>query len=240
MPPLPSPTPEELTLLRRRAGEGDRSSQARLCYIHAKGLGTPRDTAAARYWFRKAAEQGESTAQYNLAISLYYGTGGPVDRREATVWFRKAAAQGLPQARKIIESNYATVTQDESAPSDFLLAVFAEPNRPASSSPLSVSVPPPEETTYVMTHGASNESLLAAAEAGDVYSQFLLSARLRAGQAGPRDRKQGVYWLIRAAAGGHPEAQRIYARGLSFGGLLVLYVRRKRRRGVPSDPGANL
>ena len=169
MPPFH--TPEELSRLRQKADEGDRSAQAWLGYIHSKGLGIPRDGVAAEYWFRRAAEQGEPSSQYNLAISLYYGTGDRRDRREASVWFRKAADQGLPVAIKIIESNFTSLSREIWAPTDFI-----ETGR---SGNLSLSVAPPTETSYTMVRDADVPTLRRSAEEGEVHAQFLLSGRYR-------------------------------------------------------------
>lgn len=68
---------------------------------YTRGIGTPRDMAAARRWFRQAADAGNAHAQFNLGVLYASGAvaDGTPDMAAARPWFEAAAAQGHPQAQ---------------------------------------------------------------------------------------------------------------------------------------------
>jgi TPR repeat protein len=69
-------------------------AQLRLAHLYERGLGTPKDLAAAAKWFRKSAEQGNVTAEAHLGRLYRLGAGVPKDGAQAARWSMKAASQG--------------------------------------------------------------------------------------------------------------------------------------------------
>lgn len=77
------------------ASQGLPIAQYRLSKLHEKGLGLPRDLAAARQWTEKAAEGGNVAAMHDLAVYYADGEGGPQSYARAAEWFRKASEYGV-------------------------------------------------------------------------------------------------------------------------------------------------
>ena len=63
-----------------------------------KGLGVPKDCAAAVEIYRKYAETGNPSAMFHLGNCLESGAGIKADPEAARDWWRKAAAAGHMQA----------------------------------------------------------------------------------------------------------------------------------------------
>jgi hypothetical protein len=74
------------------AGEaGDATAQTYVGEIYERGLGRPRDYAAAALWYRKAADQGHPRAQLRLGTLYEKGLGVERDPVKALDLYRKAA-----------------------------------------------------------------------------------------------------------------------------------------------------
>lgn len=72
-----------------------------------RGLGGPKDAAAARKWWEQAAAQGSRNAMYNLGVAWADGSGGPADPTRALHWYEKAAAAGERDAvRQVGDAHY--------------------------------------------------------------------------------------------------------------------------------------
>lgn len=82
-------------LMKRSADAGEPAAQYRLGKLHEKGLGVPRDYAAARKWTESAANGGNIRAMHDLAVFYAQGDGGPQSYAAAVNWFRKAAEFGV-------------------------------------------------------------------------------------------------------------------------------------------------
>ena len=88
--------------------QGNPAAQFIIGYMHASGLGVPRDDAAAANWFREAAERRHAEAQFNLGVMYGHGRGVPRDDVEAAAWYRRAAEQGLAAAQSSLGTAYRT------------------------------------------------------------------------------------------------------------------------------------
>lgn len=89
---------EALTALTRSAELGYQLAMYDLAVAHERGLGTPRDDAAARHWLERAAATGHVAALERLTdIYLTGGLGVSADAMAAEAWAEKAwrARQGL-------------------------------------------------------------------------------------------------------------------------------------------------
>lgn len=82
-------------LIRKAAEQGLPAAQYRLAKLHEKGLGVPRDLAAARTWTERAATGGNIKAMHDIAVFNADGEGGPQSYARSAEWFRKAAEYGV-------------------------------------------------------------------------------------------------------------------------------------------------
>ena len=86
--------PEELTLLRKAAEDGNPEAQGQLGTLLALGEVVPQDLDGALKWLKAAAGKEDLTAMFNLGIIYEQGLGVSCDIEEAGIWFWKAAARG--------------------------------------------------------------------------------------------------------------------------------------------------
>ena len=89
-----------ITALKKKAEQGNASSQISLGFRYLTGQGIPQDYKEAVKWYRKAAEQGHADAQHQLGFMHDKGEGIPRDYIEAHKWFSLAAAEGDEVATK--------------------------------------------------------------------------------------------------------------------------------------------
>lgn len=82
-------------LIRQSAQQGLPVAQYRLAKLHEKGLGVPRDLAAARTWTERAARGGNTRAMHDLAVFYADGEGGAQSYASAAEWFGKASEFGV-------------------------------------------------------------------------------------------------------------------------------------------------
>lgn len=86
--------PNDATVTRETAEQGDASAQLSLGLLYYEGKGVPQDYAHAIVWIRKAALQGNAEAQATLGGVYELGKGVDQDGAEAAAWYRMAAEQG--------------------------------------------------------------------------------------------------------------------------------------------------
>ncbi|MEM1151093.1 MAG: peptidoglycan-binding protein [Pseudomonadota bacterium] len=86
---------EGARLIQQSAREGLPIAQYRLSKLHEKGLGVPRDLAAARRWTERAANGGNVRAMHDLAVFYADGEGGDQSYAKSVEWFSKAAEFGV-------------------------------------------------------------------------------------------------------------------------------------------------
>ncbi|KAB2936527.1 MAG: sel1 repeat family protein [Candidatus Contendobacter sp.] len=89
------------------AENGHAPSQFRLGALYRLGLGVPRNTRLAVYWFEKAARQDDVGGQYWLAESYRRGAGVPVSPELAFDWFHRLAERGYAPAQYQVALAYA-------------------------------------------------------------------------------------------------------------------------------------
>jgi hypothetical protein len=91
--------PNDATVKREAAEQGNVSAQFALGFLYYKGAGVPQDYAQAAAWYRKAAEQGNAEAECELGVLYYKGDGVLQDYAQAAAWYRKAAEHGNAKAQ---------------------------------------------------------------------------------------------------------------------------------------------
>ena len=100
-------TPEEISVINKRAQCGDAEAQCELGVCYLLGKGVERDYERAIKWFYAAAVQGVIAAQYNLGVIFELGLGVAKDEEGALKWFLKAAEQGTAAAQYKLWDFYA-------------------------------------------------------------------------------------------------------------------------------------
>lgn len=69
-----------------------------------QGVGTPKDTEKAVYWFRKSAEMGYSKSAYALALEYAMAEFMPFDAENAKKWAKIALDMGDERGQKILDA----------------------------------------------------------------------------------------------------------------------------------------
>ena len=91
---------------KRKAEQGDASSQMVLGICFKDGKGTTQDYQQAVYWFEKAAKQGLSEAQVLLGDCYRYGTGVEKDSLKAYQLYETAVMCGASMALDAMGDSY--------------------------------------------------------------------------------------------------------------------------------------
>ncbi|WP_417841608.1 tetratricopeptide repeat protein [Terasakiella sp.] len=78
------------------ANKGNASSQHMLGLMYSDGLGTPKKTLKAKYWYEKAAEQDHHLSLFNLGVMYLYGEHIPKDPGKALALFNRGYELGSP------------------------------------------------------------------------------------------------------------------------------------------------
>lgn len=92
--------------LRELAEKGQPQAQVDLGLLYAKGIGVPKDYAAAMQWFQRAAEQDAPRALYLVGVMYERGFGVPRNYDSALNWYRRAAAKNAPLAELALARFY--------------------------------------------------------------------------------------------------------------------------------------
>lgn len=88
----------------KAAQAGDPLAVASLASLLDRGLGGPRDAAAAAAWIRHGAKTGDAASMTRYAERLRQGIGVERDAGMSVAWLRKAAALGDVEARMMLAS----------------------------------------------------------------------------------------------------------------------------------------
>ncbi len=100
--------PLNITLITRRAEQGDVKSQVALGMAYANGTGRlDKDPSKAKEWLELASMKGDSVAQYELGKIFYTGVGAEQDYFNAHGWWLESAAQGNQDAEQKIGYLYS-------------------------------------------------------------------------------------------------------------------------------------
>ena len=102
-----APVEDEITKLRRLAGQGEATAQLKLGDCYADGEGVSKDEVEAVKWYRMAAGQGNAEALFNLGFSYARGNGVSKDETEAVKWYKMAAERGNAIAQRDLGYCYA-------------------------------------------------------------------------------------------------------------------------------------
>ena len=196
-----------LNLAKPRAEKGDPSAQTLIAEIYSRGLGVPKDPAAAAKWYGEAAEQNVPEAQFRYALILIDGTQGKKDLARARELMKAAADAG----NSLAQFNYAQmiVDRDDSPTGMAEAAIYYEK---AARSGLA-------DAEYAMgqirLNGADGKApdlaaarkwlTLAAERNFDAAQVELATLLVQARNAA--DEKNGFTWMKRAAEGGNVAAQ---------------------------------
>ena len=160
-----------------------------------------------------AAEAGDAEAQYNLGMRYIIGRDVAPDDRQAVMWLQKAAEQGNVAAQYNIGNMYE---QGKGVIPDIAKALmwYRKAAEQGHKWVHHNQQTPGNETGY--------DSLVVAAELGDVMAQFYLGVMYYGGnEYVDQNIEQAVVWFHKAAEQGHARAQYylgwIYSTGV--GGL---------------------
>lgn len=172
--------------IKMSAEKGYLEAQNRFGYFYSEGLGVPRNDNIAHYWYLKAAKGGLAKAQYNVAQDYYLGLGVEKNENTALLWYKKSAKGGFKQSQEIL-TKLASEKPSKKLENQQILK--SDINKPANKNQAMNS-------TEAFVQNKKN------AEAGDMNAQYELGqAYLKMG-----NEKEGVKWIERAAAKGHPKA----------------------------------
>ena len=97
---------QDIQRLEKKAQKGNVESQVQLGNCYIQGIGVPKDTLKAIYWYERAAKQGEASSQYVLGRCYAEGLGVLQDATKAVYWYERAALQGFALAQNNLGSCY--------------------------------------------------------------------------------------------------------------------------------------
>lgn len=165
-------------------------------------------TKAAPEELRDAAERGDVVAQFELAQQL--------SGAEAFDWYLRAARQDHIRAQLIVAEAYldgacCPISQTEACR---WLERAAELGASEAQDRLETLLPS-DDPEPSPAPDAEFESLVAAAQAGDVEAQYHLATQYYHGEGLPRDPAAALGWFQQAASQGDADAQ--FSLGLMYG-----------------------
>ena len=206
---MPQARPEQdISKIRKTAGQGDVAAQLRLGTMFEFGLGgLPQDYTQAFYWYQIAAEQGSAMAQNQLGLWYANGQGVQQNNKLAFDWTKKAAEQGVAGALSRLGNMYNEgngVAQDDTQAVEWLQKAAKQGNAEAQ---LHLG------RKYANGKGVAQDDKQAAvwirkaAEQGLVMAQCNLGVMYFLGRGVPQDYKQAVDWYRKAAEQGDTDAQ---------------------------------
>jgi TPR repeat protein len=210
-------TPQETAArFRRKAQNGDVSSQFNLGAIYHLGIGVDEDFNLALLWYGRAAAHRFAPAQNNLAIMHKRGLGVKTDNAEASRLLKLSAAQGYALA----QTNILGLTHDKAEQIRWDDSV-AELEDTLAQYKLGVAYAAGDEITQNIPE-ALRWLKLAASQNIQVSSgaQLLLGDIFFLGTQVNKDYKEAVHWYELAAYHGTAEAQfklgKCYENGLGM------------------------
>jgi TPR repeat protein len=103
----PQATEDALTVLRRKANQGDVPAQLELGRRHAESDGMLTNTTEATRWYAQAAQAGDREGQFRYGQALLKGAGVVQDYQTALDWLKRAAEQNHGKAQQILGQMYS-------------------------------------------------------------------------------------------------------------------------------------
>lgn len=201
---------------KKAAERGSADAQVALGNCYVDGLGVGKDLGEAMFWFGKAAAQGDEGSMAYLAkvlpeaakqgdpysqnaLGLCYlnGSGVTKDETEAVKWFRKAAEQEYAEAQNYLGECYVRGTGVEKDTEMALECFFNAMDQGHSKA---------KDSYMSLRHEL--------AENGDADAQYFLGVLYWQGmtltdntQVPEKNTKEGMKWLLKAAAQNNSGAQ---------------------------------
>lgn len=154
---------------------------------HVKGTTVRKDFHEAVKWLQKSADMGYAKAQFSLSIRYMLGQGVKKNYKKAFGWLKKAADQGLVEAQYGVGLRYywgQGTTKDSAKAMDWLAKAAQQGHK-----------------------GAEYQLDFIKAQEDDLSAQYRLSKKYRDGSGVDKDNKKEIFWLEKAAKGGHVKAQ---------------------------------
>ncbi|MVA98512.1 sel1 repeat family protein [Nitratireductor sp. CAU 1489] len=202
-----------------RAEDGDPAAQALVAEILARGLGLPRDPAAAARWYGEAAKAGIAEAQFQYALVLSDGKYAGPDPDRAFELMKAAADAG----NRLAMFNFAQMLINREGGEAGLAKAVSYYEKAAEA-----GLP---DAQYAMAQLYANgvggrprdeararEYLVLAARQNYDTAQLDLATWLVEGRGGKRDYEAGFGWMKRAAESGNVAARnrlaKLYVHGL--------------------------
>eukprot|EP00927_Polykrikos_kofoidii_P039088 TRINITY_DN33517_c0_g1_i1.p1 TRINITY_DN33517_c0_g1~~TRINITY_DN33517_c0_g1_i1.p1 ORF type:complete len:1444 (-),score=244.59 TRINITY_DN33517_c0_g1_i1:153-4484(-) len=211
---------EALQWLHKAASGSLPQAQATLAGMYEKGApGITKDEAKAADWYTKAGIQGHADSLASLAVMRATGRGVKQSQSEANKLYEKAAAQGHGSSQAnlglVYRNGWGVTRNDKKAANLFLKA--AEQDVGLAQFHLAAMLDSHQENEGVGlmkndTEAASWYKKVATTESQDAQAFSAAEAQYRLGQmfvegrGVPRNRKQALRWLTKAADEGHPRA----------------------------------
>lgn len=181
-------------LYKQAAGLGQAKAALYLADMNHKGIGMPKDMAAARRWYQRASDLGDADATTKIGWLYYSGEGGEKNFAEALRWYLKGAEQGSAAAMYNVGVVYAN---GDGVPADPGLARQwyqkaadkGEKNAIAKLARMPPAAPALQQAAQTASQPAAGEA---------EYQQGL---KFHFG-----DKAKAFEWYTKAAALGHPQA----------------------------------
>lgn len=191
-----------------RAENGDPAAQTLVAELLARGLGVPRDEAAAAGWYHKAAEAGVPEAQFQYALMLLDGRFVAENREEAYALMQAAADAG----NRLAQFNFAQMLVDREPGGAGITKALPYYERAAETGLADAQYAMAQ--IYANGVGGKRQDdtearrwLLRAAQQNFDTAQLDLATWLVEGRGGARDYESGFRWMKRAADGGNVAAR---------------------------------
>ncbi|HBC52981.1 MAG TPA: hypothetical protein DCZ06_01850 [Alphaproteobacteria bacterium] len=217
----------------RAAQAGQIGAAVNLAFMYLDGTGVPQDVRKAADWFRLAARQGHALASYNLGVLYDRGWGVVRDPRRAQDLYIQADRLGLTLAdtrlaRLSMEPPELVIPAQDNPVLSAVETVSADPVMDrwrTSKFQIEALAADPQALRELLLAGrtaylqgeflAAAEKWYRAAEAGDPDAQYGLGQLYMRGQGVDQDSKLAYFWLSRAVASGHMEANGVLQELLS-------------------------
>ncbi|OLP61162.1 enhanced entry protein [Xaviernesmea oryzae] len=191
-----------------RAQKGDPAAQTLVAELFANGLGVPRNTKNAAFWYEQAANAGDPVSMFKFSLMLMEGRDVARDRKRSEELMRDAADLGNGSA----QFNYAQLLVSDMPGEKGLKAALPYYEKSAEKGIADAQYALAQ--IYMNVEGISDDKratarswLLRAAAAGFDTAQLDAGIWLIDGLGGDRNLEEGFRWMRLAAQNGNIIAQ---------------------------------
>ncbi len=184
---------------RLAAMAGDPEGECDLAYAYWEGEGVEVNTEEALQWFERAAAKGNAEAQFRLGHSYGHGVRVPADLDRGTAWLEKAAMAGHPWAGNSAEAIYACAAgRDLETQGEGFRLCLSRAEGGSMYAQYSLFL------AYEDVDSAeAGRWLLASAQSGYGFAQFVAGNEYVRGNVFRRDVDQARKWWAEAAKHGY-------------------------------------